>query len=120
MDDRVRHITARRVRHIMRSAASDKVVPLHPEPPSSPKRSRAAFLRVLFAAPIVALLPMSGGAPVPPKPVSVALYNPDANYGMSKFRMAECNPTEYVVEVLMNGKPPRNPGLAEHEEFPVF
>ena len=120
MDDSVRRVTARRVRHIMRSAASDKVVPLHQEPAPPPRRSRSSLLRVLFASPILALLPMSGATPVPPKQVSVALYSPDTNCGMSKFRMAECNPTEYVVEVLMKGQPHRSPGPGERQEFPVF
>jgi hypothetical protein len=63
---------------------------------------------------------MSGATPIPPKPVSVALYNPDMNCGISKYRMAECNPTEYVIEVLMKRQPHRTPALDEPKEFPVF
>ncbi|MDF1554851.1 MAG: hypothetical protein P1P84_17405 [Deferrisomatales bacterium] len=120
MDDRVRCITARRVRHIMRSAASDKVVPLHPEPALPTKRPRPSFLRVLLATPVLALLPMSGATPTPPKPVSVALHNPDMNCGISKYRMAECNPNEYVLEVLIGGRPQHDPRQGEEQEFPVF
>lgn len=120
MDDRVRHITARRVRHIMRSAASDKVVPLHPEPARPPRRPRASLVRVLLAAPVLALLPIGGATPIPPKPLSVALYNPDRNCGISKYRMAECNPNEYVLEVLMTGRPHRDPRPGEKKEFPVL
>ena len=120
MDERVRSTTARRVRQIVRSAAEETVVPLHRDmvPPS--QRSKRSPLHVLIAIPLLALLPMGDATPTRSKPVSVSLYQPDMNCGISKFRMAECNPNEYVVEVLLGGRPHRSPGLSEREEFPVF
>ncbi|MEW6487327.1 MAG: hypothetical protein AB1578_05345 [Thermodesulfobacteriota bacterium] len=52
--------------------------------------------------------------------MSVALYNPDANCGISKFRMAECNQNEYIHEVLLGGRPQHSPHPGENQEFPVF
>ncbi|MDF1555315.1 MAG: hypothetical protein P1P84_19755 [Deferrisomatales bacterium] len=77
-------------------------------------------LRVLLATPLVALLPLGNSLPTLSEPVGVALYQPDLNCGMSKFRMVECDPNEYVVQGLIGGNPPRSPGLQEREPLPVF
>ncbi|MDW7710085.1 MAG: hypothetical protein SCH98_06390 [Deferrisomatales bacterium] len=69
---------------------------------------------------MLALVPMDGATPTPPEPLRAVYYNPDASSGISKFRLAGCNPNDYVVEVLINGRPHRSPEADERRELPVF
>ncbi len=120
MDEMVRRTTARRIRQLVRGAAEENVVAMYPETLSQPSRSKTSLLRVLVAALLLALLPMGGPTPTRSEPASVALYNPDGNCGISKYHMADCDPNEHIVEVLIGGRPHHTAGLGERKNFPVF
>lgn len=120
MDDRVRCITARRVRQIVRSATQENVVPLHPDGLVPRRRPWPFLVRVLLVLPLFALLPVQDSDRPPAEPIPVAVLTPSVNCGISKFRAAECDPSEYVVEVLVGGKPPHMGAVDPPERLPVF
>jgi hypothetical protein len=121
MDEKVRHLTATRVRQIVRSATAANVVPIHPEISLPPTRRWRAFpLWALVAAPVLALVPIDGATPTLPEPLRVVAYHPEPSPGLFKLRLAESDPADYVVDVLINGQTHRSPEAGERRELPVF
>ncbi|MBE0618864.1 MAG: hypothetical protein IH608_13225 [Proteobacteria bacterium] len=120
MDDRVRCITARRVRHILRSATQENVVPLHPGGPVPRRRPWVPLLRTLLVLPVFALLPAGDSDRPPVEPFPVAVLTPASDCGISKFRAAECDPSEYALEGLRGGQPLRAAPVDPPERLPVF